>query len=314
VKDGNKVVWSFHGHDDLGNATANAMAAILGGAGQIECTVNGVGERAGNTALEEVAANLKVRGSYYDASCRVETAHIGNISRHVSRLLDMPVQPNKAVVGANAFLHSSGIHQDGVSKEKSTYELMRPEEWGWDGNESFVITARSGSKGIRKALEGMGYKVTQEEAERVCALVKHIADSKGRLTDLDLATILEDEVRKHPEVVALRSSYATGGSEMRIGYVELVKDGIAVKKTATGNGPIDALYNAINGALGIETQLLAFNIAAIGSGKDAMGEVTVAVSDNGRRYAGRGVSTDIIEASAKAYVSAINKMLYARAK
>ncbi|MEM7813707.1 MAG: 2-isopropylmalate synthase [Candidatus Aenigmatarchaeota archaeon] len=314
VKGGDRVMWSFHGHNDLGNATANAMAAITGGARQIECTINGVGERAGNTAMEEVLANLRTRKAYYSAESGVDTTQIGRISRHVSRLLGMPVQPNKAVVGANAFAHSSGIHQDGVCKERLTYELMKPEEWGWDSKGVFVITARSGGKGIKKALEDMGYRVTEEEARHMQKIVKPLADSKGKLSDIDLAAILEDEVRKPPEVVALKSAYAAGGSSTRIGYVELVKEGAIVTKTATGNGPIDALYNAINGALGIETQLLAFNIAAIGRGKEALGEVTVAIADDGNRYVGRGVSTDIIDASAKAYMHAINKMLYGRLK
>lgn len=310
-----RAEWSFHGHNDLGNAVANSMAAIRAGTHQIEGTINGVGERAGNTALEEVIANLRTRRDYYGGiQDTIDTRRIGYISNQVSRLLEMTVQPNKAVVGANAFAHSSGIHQDGVIKHRVTYEIMKPEDWGWDyQGTQMTITPRSGKKAIGKALENMGYRVSDDELTATYGLAMKLADAKKKLSAEDLAVILEDEVRKTPEVVRLVYANAMGGTmPKRTATVQIMKDGIIIPKEALGNGPIDALYNAINHAVDVAVELSAFEIRAVGQGKDVLGEVTAIIRDNGHRYIGRGVSTDIIEASAKAYMNALNKMLYQR--
>lgn len=310
-----RAEWSFHGHDDLGNAVANSMAAIRAGTHQIEGTINGVGERAGNTALEEVIANLRTRRDCYgDIQDTIDTRRIGYISNQISRLLDMHVQPNKAVVGANAFAHSSGIHQDGVIKSRRTYEIMKPEDWGWDYHGTqMTITPRSGKKAIGKVLENMGYRMSDEELTLTYTLAMKLADVKKKLSAEDLAVILDDEVRKTPEVVKLVYANAMGGTmPERTATVQIMKDGVVIPKVALGNGPIDALYNAINNAVDVEVELAAFELRAVGQGKDVLGEVTTIIRDNGHRYIGRGVSTDIIEASAKAYMNALNKMLYQR--
>lgn len=314
TKGAERVKWSFHGHNDLGNATANSLAAIRAGAHQIEGCINGIGERAGNTALEEIIANMKTRPDYYDEYTQINTRKIGYISRQVSRLTGMVVQPNKAVVGGNAFAHSAGIHQDGVIKHKATYEIMKPEDWGWTG-ESMQITKHSGRKAYRKILEDMGYKVSDEEVNAVYAVGNPLADKVKKLTPLDLAVILEDEVRKVPEIIRLSYARATGGTiPRRTASVKIVKNGLSIRKVASGDGPIDALYNAINSALGIEVELGTYRIRTIGEGKEVQGEITTTIRDNGNRFGGRGVSTDIIEASAKAYIRAVNKMLYQREK
>lgn len=311
VEGGSKIKWSFHGHDDLGNATSNSMAAIKAGIHQIEGTINGVGERAGTSALEEIVANLKTRKDFFNAYATIDTTKIGYISQQVSRLLDMPVQPNKAIVGSNAFLHSSGIHQDGVIKHKQTYEIMNPKDWGWVG-ESIQITARSGKSGIRKVLEEMGYKVTNEEIDGVYTKVKALSDVT-KITHLDLALILEDEVRKTPEIVTLLYAIATGGTNKeKTASIQIMRNGSLLSRNDVGNGPIDAMYNAINSALDLEVTLNDFNIRSIGKGKNVQGEVTVAIKGNGHLFVGRSVSTDILEASAYAYVRALNRMLYNR--
>src|SRR3989338_1560906 len=197
TKGSERVKWSFHGHNDLGNATANSLAALKAGTHQIEGCINGIGERAGNTALEEIIANLKTRPDYYNEHSNIDTSKIGYLSRQVSRLMGMPVQPNKAVVGENAFAHSSGIHQDGMIKHKATYEIIKPEDWGWTG-ESMQITPRSGRKAYRKTLEDMGYKVSDSEVNEVYTIGNNLADKVKKITPLDLAVILEDEVRKTP--------------------------------------------------------------------------------------------------------------------
>ncbi len=312
VEGGSKIKWSFHGHDDLGNATSNSMAAIKAGVHQIEGTINGVGERAGTSALEEIVANLKTRKDFFKAYADVDTTKIGYISEQVSRLLDIPVQPNKAIVGANAFAHSSGIHQDGMIKDTHTYEIMNPSEWGWVG-ENRLLTERSGRNAIRKTLEEAGYTITAKELEAVYSAFKALAHQVKKVTSSDLVVILEDEIRKTPEVIKLVYASATGGTiPIKNASIQVMKDGTLISKVAMGTGTINALYNAVDSALDLEIELVKYEIRAIGSGKDVQGEITTIIRDDGKRFIGRGVSTDILEASVKAYINAINKMLYNR--
>ncbi len=309
-----RVQWSIHCHEDLGNATSNSNAAIRAGINQVEGTINGVGERAGNVALEEVLGNIKTRPDFFDVYTGIDTTKIWYISQQVSRILGMPVQPNKAIVGENAFAHGAGIHQDGVLKDKRTYEILKPEDWGWRG-ENILITPRSGRRGINKILEDLGYRVTPEELNGVYEKAMPLLDKLKKLSPSDLAVILEDEVRRTPEIVRLEYMSVTAGTNpVKSAVVQVRRNGVVIPSVSIGDGPIDALYKAINNALGIEVELPGYGIKTIGEGMAAQGEVTATIKDNSHRFIGRGVSTDIIEASGKAYISAVNKMLYQREK
>lgn len=305
-----KAKFSVHCHDDLGLAVANSMIGISAGAGQVEVAVNGIGERGGNAALEEVVAGLKTRPDYYDAYTNVNTEFLNYISKQVSRLTGMLVQPNKAIVGANAFAHRAGIHQDGALKDRRTYEIMKPGEYGW-AEESIIITNKSGKSGIRKVLKEVGYNLSDDELKQTYKIAMDIADKKRTLSSEDLMVIVDEEVRKAPEIIRLIDFHVTTGMNITpSGMVRLSYNGREKSKSAIGDGPIDAVYLAINSALGIETDITRFNIHAITGGKDALGEVRLFLKYNGTQVMGRGISTDIIEASAKAYVSAVNKMMY----
>jgi len=307
-----KVRLSVHCHDDLGMATSNSLAAVKAGATQIECAVNGMGERAGNTALEEVVMGIRTRGDYLDAHTDIKTQEMINTSRLVSRLMGFPVPPNKAIVGANAFAHSSGVHQDGVLKERTTYEIMNPQDVGLHESE-IILTARSGRHALRHHLSEMGYELSDDQLNRAYERFLKVADKKKQIFDEDLAAIVEDELPNIPQAYSLDYIQVSSGTRFVPTATIGLKKGEEIEQAAAyGDGPVDAAYKAIDRITGVKVELSDYTLNAATKGKDAMGEVLVRIKDDDRVIIGRGASTDIIEASAKAYVNAINKMLHGR--
>lgn len=307
-----KAIISVHCHDDLGLAVANSLAAVTAGATQVECTINGLGERAGNAALEEIVMTLKTRQDHFGVSLDVDTKNIYRTSRLVSTLTGIPVQPNKAVVGDNAFAHESGIHQDGVLKERTTYEIMSPESIGL-AQSRLVLGKHSGRHAFREKLEALGYSLNQEEVEKAFARFIELADKKKQVSDRDIEAIIEDELVAVPALFVLDYVHiASGNTTVPTATVRVKSGDSVVEEAACGDGPVDAVYKAIDGATRIRTQLVSYSLHAVTGGKDALGEATVRVKDNGNMYVGRGTSTDVIEASAKAYLQAINKLVYNR--
>jgi len=306
-----EAVLSVHCHNDLGMATANALAGVRNGAGQVECTINGIGERAGNTSLEEVVMALATRRDFFGVTTRIKTTEIYKTSRLVSDLTGMPVSPNKAIVGANAFAHSSGIHQDGVLKERTTYEIIDPRSVGVPES-SIVLTARSGRHGLRHRLSQLGYRVSADQFEQVYARFLELADKKKEVYDEDLESIVADELHKVPEVYHLDYLHVVGGSgTVPSSTVRLVREGEELTAAALGVGPVDAVYKAIDSLVQERHRLVDFSVKSVTGGTDAMGEVYVLLADeHDRVFSGRGASTDIIDASAKAYVQAINRLAY----
>ncbi|MDI6893489.1 MAG: 2-isopropylmalate synthase [Bacillota bacterium] len=303
------VVISVHCHDDLGLAVANSLAAVEAGAGQVECAVNGIGERAGNASLEEVVMALKVRQDALGASPAIATEQIYRTSRLVATLTGMPVPPNKAVVGANAFAHESGIHQDGVLKERTTYEIIRPEDVGVPAGR-LVLGKHSGRHAFRERLLALGYQLREEDVEKAFARFKEMADRKKDISDRDLEALVENEVLKEPEVWSLDCfQVSTGNRSLPTATVSLVKNGQVVQEAACGDGPVDALLRAVERAVGADFHLLEFSLKAVTGGKDALGEAAVRVERDGAVYSGRGVSTDVLEASVRAYLQAVNRWL-----
>ncbi len=306
----NNVILSVHCHNDLGLAVANSLAAVENGANQVECTINGLGERAGNAALEEIVMILDTRYRSLGKKTNIKTEQISRTSRLVSTLTGYQVQFNKAIVGANAFAHSSGIHTDGVLKERITYEIIDPKKIGL--TESKIILGKtSGRHALKQHLEDMGYVLDDEEFEKVFVRFKELADKKAEITDDDLGAIMADEVRAiTSEVYGFESLRVTSGTdEVPNATVKLTKNGAVIKKTAEGDGPVDAACNAIGKATGVSAKLLFYNVSSITGGLDAQGDVTIQLDIGGKKVLGRGVSTDIIEASARAYLNAINKSL-----
>jgi len=305
-----KARLSVHCHDDLGMATSNSLNAVKAGATQIECAMNGMGERAGNTALEEVVMAIRIRGDYLDAHTDVKTQEIMNTSRLVSRLMGFPVPPNKAIVGRNAFAHSSGVHQDGILKKRSTYEIMNPEDVGLHKSE-IVLTSRSGRHALRHRLSELGYDLDDEQINRAYERFLKVADKKKQIFDEDLAAIVDDEIPGIPQTYRLEYiQIRTGTGDVPTATIGLRKGDEIIEEKANGDGPVDAAYKAIDKLTGVKTELTDYSLNAATKGKDAMGEVLVRIKHNDRLIIGHGASTDIIEASAKAYVNAINKMLY----
>jgi 2-isopropylmalate synthase len=303
-----QAVLSVHCHDDLGMAVSNTLAALRNGARQAECTVNGLGERAGNASLEEVVMAVATRRDYFGLRTDIATREIVPASRLVSRLMGVAVPPNKAIVGANAFAHSSGIHQDGVLKERSTFEIMSPQDVGWDASQ-IVLTARSGRHALRHRLEELGYHLVKEDVERAYERFLAVADKKKEVYDEDLIAIVGDEIRGAPEKYHLEYLHTVSGTgTVPSATVRLGIDGEKVQESAWGDGPVDAAYRAIDKASGTSAKVEQYAIRAVTAGSQAMGEVTVRVSDKGVNTSGRGVSTDVIEASAKAYVDALNRL------
>ena len=304
------VTVSVHCHNDLGMATANALAGVKNGATQIECTVNGIGERAGNTSMEEVVMALRQRCSYFGADTKINTKEIIRTSRLVSSITGIVVQPNKAIVGANAFAHSSGIHQDGVLKERSTYEIIDPADVGAGGS-SIVLTARSGRHALRHRIGELGNELPDEEFEKVYAAFLNLADKKKVVYDEDIEALISDKVKHITEVYVLKNLRAESGTGITpSATVEMAVDGKIVKQTGRGDGPVDAVYRTIAAITGTKSKLEAYLVKGITGGTDAQGEVTVKVEEGGKKVAGHGADTDIIIASAKAYVNALNKLEY----
>ncbi|OAT82368.1 2-isopropylmalate synthase [Desulfotomaculum copahuensis] len=306
-----KVVLSVHCHDDLGLAVANSLAAVAAGAGQVEGAINGIGERAGNVSLEEVVMALYTRRDQFDCTTGVHTEEIYRTSRLVSNLTGMPVQPNKAVVGKNAFAHEAGIHQDGVLKERTTYEIMNPKMVGISQS-SLVLGKHSGRHAFRDRLAELGYDLSGDELNKAFGRFKNLADKKKDITDADLEAIVEDELRPVPVTYGLDYLHISSGTTVvPTATVGLKKGDELLEEAACGNGPVDAICRAVDKVTGVPCTLVSWGINAVTAGKDAIGEVTLKITENGGKpYIGRGISTDILEASAKAYVNAVNKLLW----
>ena len=304
-----RAVISVHCHNDLGLAVPNSLAAITHGAGQVECTVNGIGERAGNASLEEIVMSLKVRPEYYRATTGVDTTQIIKASRLVSTLTGIVVQPNKAIVGDNAFRHESGIHQDGVLKHRLTYEIMRPQDIGL-GESKLVLGKLSGRHAFAKRLSSLGLRLSGDALDRAFNRFKALADKKKHVFDEDLVAIVEDELPAEQEVYKLVYVHTASGSDtVPTATIRLSKEGKELQDAACGDGPVDACYKTIDRLTGVTAELVDYNLHAVTKGKDALGEVTLRLRSKGFEVSGRGASTDIIEASAKAYLNAINKLV-----
>jgi 2-isopropylmalate synthase len=315
VKGIENVTISVHCHNDLGMATSNALAGVKAGARQVECTVNGIGERAGNTSMEEVVMAIRQRGDLLGVHTDIATKEIIRTSRLVSSITGILVQPNKAIVGANAFAHSSGIHQDGVLKERSTYEIIDPKDVGAGGSE-IVLTARSGRHALKHRLEELGYALPDDEFERVHTAFLELADKKKEVFDEDLEALVGESERTMHEVYHLEQIHFTSGEPgIPTATVELIdRDGQHFIDSSHGTGPVDAVYKAINRIVDVPNELTEFAVQAVTRGIDALGEVTIRVtSEDGRVFTGRGAHSDIIVASAKAYTNALNRLLNASA-
>jgi 2-isopropylmalate synthase len=310
VPDLRKVVLSVHCHDDLGLAVANSLAGITAGARQVECAVNGIGERAGNASLEEIVMLLHTRNANLGLTTGINTREIARTSRLVSRLTGYVVQPNKAIVGRNAFAHEAGIHQDGVLKERLTYEIMDATTIGLETN-SIVLGKHSGRHALRKALEELGYKVEGAALNTAFKRFKDVADKKKKVTALDLEALVSDEMRQVPESYAMEW-WSVEASNARTPLAEVavrLPGGALAEGSFTGDGPVDAFFNAINAAVGHDGRLKEYHVSAVTGGPDALGEVTVLLELGGVTASGQGVSTDILEASGRAYLRALANAL-----
>ena len=312
VRNIDKAVLSVHCHNDLGLATANSIAAVETGARQVEGCVNGLGERAGNASIEEVIMGLETRSDVLGVSTNIDTRQIYPTSRLVSEITGFPVQPNKAIVGNNAFRHASGIHQDAVLKERTTFEIMEAQSVGWPSN-SIVLGKLSGRSGLRSRLEEMGYALSQDELNEVFTDFKNLADRKREVTDADLDALMSTRRRMEyePSIYRLeRVQVSCGNHEVPTATVSLQgPDGSVTTDAATGTGPVDSVYKAINRIVGVPNKLTEFTVNAVTEGIDALGRVTIRIEKNGIIYVGRGSDVDIIVASAKAYMSALNRLL-----
>ncbi len=305
-----KAVVSVHCHNDLGLAVANSLEAVRRGARQIECTINGIGERAGNASLEEIVMAIKTRQDFFGLSTNIRTEHLYPTSRLVSDLTGMIVQPNKAIVGANAFRHHSGIHQDGILKMRETYEIMDPKSVGIAAS-TLVLGKLSGSHAFKDRLEEMGYTLSNEELNKAFRRFKELADKKKEITDRDIESLVADELRTISEIYHLEQvQVSCGDHSIPTATVSLTgPDGSLLQDAALGTGPVDAVYQAINRIVGVPNTLTEFSVKAITEGIDAIGDVTIRIEADGRTYTGRGAATDIIVASAKAYMNALNRLL-----
>jgi 2-isopropylmalate synthase len=315
-----KVILSIHCHDDLGLAVSNSLAAVMAGAQQIEGAINGIGERAGNAAIEEIVMALRTRRDVFQGETNVRTEEIYRTSRLVANLTGMNVQHNKAIVGKNAFAHESGIHQDGVIKEPTTYEIMRPEMVGVSHSD-LVLGKHSGRHAFRLRLSELGYTLSSEELNTAFERFKNLADRKKGITDRDLEAIIEEELRLIPAKYNLAYLHISSGTtiiptatiglkieeEAHVGQASSL-----LEEAACGNGPVDAICKAIDKITGYSCTLLTWGINAVTEGKDAIGEVTLMITSehNKKTYIGRGISTDVLEASARAYVNAVNKLIW----
>jgi 2-isopropylmalate synthase len=312
-----KCIISTHCHNDLGMAVANSLAGVRNGARQVECTINGLGERAGNAALEEIVMAIHTRADFFAVddnhlTTNINTKEIFRTSQLVSQLTGFVIQPNKAIVGANAFAHEAGIHIDGILKERSTYEIMTPETIGLGGSR-MVLGRHTGRHGFSDRCKQLGYKLTKDEIDHAYQRFLEIADKKKEVFDEDVAVIINDEIRVVEHVYDLKYLHVTSGTgTLPTASVRIVAADKETQAVAIGDGPVDAAYEAIREATGLSPKLENYSIRAVTGGKEALGEATVRIVDNGRTFIGRGISTDIIEASAKAYVDAINRMVAAK--
>ncbi len=305
-----QAVLSVHCHNDLGLATANTLAAIRAGARQAEVTVNGIGERAGNTSLEEVVMALHTRRNHLPLDCAIRTEEIHPTSRLVSMITGIVVQPNKAIVGANAFAHEAGIHQDGVLKNPMTYEIMRPETIGLNRS-ALVLGKHSGRHALRERLRQLGYELSDEEINLVFVKFKELADKKKHVVDEDLEVIVTEGILRTSEIFELEYLHVTAGTTvMPMASVRLRINDRERRGAAYGNGPIDAAYNCIAQLTETDSELLRFTVSALTGGTDAQGEVTVRLRENGLVALGKGADPDIITASAKAYINGLNRLEY----
>ena len=308
VKNINRAVISVHCHNDLGLAASNSLAAVLNGAGQIECTINGIGERAGNCSMEEVVMAMRTRHDIFNADTNINTEEIMRSSRLVTKITGMSVQPNKAIVGANAFAHESGIHQDGLLKEKSTYEIIRPETIGLHKTK-FVLGKHSGRHAFRTRLTELGYSLNDEEINSAFERFKKLADQKKEIYDEDLEALVSEEITTVPEIYRLVDMHISSGmNENPTAVLKIQVNGDVIEKTEHGDGPVDAIFKAITAITGTKSKLLKYEVKAITGGTDALGEVVCSLEEGDRSVSGHGADTDIIMASAKAYINAINKL------
>jgi 2-isopropylmalate synthase len=309
---GSGIIWSVHCHNDLGMATANTLAGVEAGARQVEVTINGIGERAGNTSLEEVVMALHTRAPYYGLTTNIKTREIMKTSRLVSNYTGMPIQPNKAIVGANAFAHEAGIHQDGMLKDASTFEIMTPESVGLTQSR-LVLGKHSGRHALKVRLEELGYKVEGDALNQVFARFKDLADAKKTVTDADLEALIADEFHKPEEIYSLVDIQVTCGTMgMPTATIKMRNstDKLYIH-AAVGTGPVDAAYRSIDAIVQAPNTLVEYSVHSVTEGIDALGEVTVRISprDDGRTFGGYGADSDIVVASVKAYIAALNRML-----
>ncbi|WP_373976443.1 2-isopropylmalate synthase [Chitinibacter sp. SCUT-21] len=307
---GDKVIWSAHCHNDLGMAVANSLAAVLGGARQVECTINGLGERAGNAAMEEIVMATRTRRDIFGVECNVDATQIVPTSKLVSTITGYPVQPNKAIVGANAFAHESGIHQDGILKHRETYEIMSAESVGWSTNR-LTLGKLSGRNAFKTKLLELGIEIGSEEGLNAAfARFKELADKKREIFDEDLHALVSDELisieQEHYKLVSLKVVSETG--ETPQAELVITEAGVERRATANGDGTVDATFKAIESLFNSGAELQLYSVNAITAGTDSQGEVTVRLAKAGRIVNGQGADTDIIVASAKAYISALNKI------
>jgi len=308
-----EVVVSVHCHNDLGLAVANSLEAIRKGARQAECTINGIGERAGNASLEEIVMAIKTRNDFYHLTTNIDTTQIYKTSRLVSELTGFPVQPNKAIIGANAFRHQSGIHQDGIIKKAITYEIMDPRSVGIPSS-SLVLGKLSGRHAFKERLAELGYILDEESFKHAFQAFKELADKKREITDLDIESVIAEELRTASEIYHLdHVEVSCGNNNIPTATVRLIgPDGRAVADADLGTGPVDAIYKAINRIVKVPNKLTEFTVKSVTEGIDAIGEVLIRVESDGVGYTGRGADTDIIVASAKAYMNALNRLLVAK--
>ena len=303
---------SVHCHNDLGQAVGNSLAAITVGVRQVEGCMNGLGERAGNAALEEIIMAIETRKDLYGVNTKVDTQQIYRTSRLVSDITGFPIQPNKAIVGANAFRHASGIHQDGVLKERSTFEIMDPKSIGWPSN-TLVLGKLSGRAGLRSRLSDLGYTLEQDELNETFESFKNLADRKREVTDADLVALMSNHRRTSeiPTIFSLEQvQVSCGDHQIPTATVTLTdKDNNKHTDAATGTGPVDAVYMAINRIIKVPNKLTEFRVDAVTEGIDALGDVTIRIEKDGKVYVRRGSDTDIIVASAKAYMNALNRLI-----
>ncbi|MEE9211167.1 MAG: 2-isopropylmalate synthase [Phycisphaeraceae bacterium] len=304
------IILSSHCHNDLGLAVANSLAAIQNGCRQVECTINGIGERAGNASLEEIVMSLRTRKDYYDKyATNINTKKIFPTSRMVSTLTGLHVQRNKAIVGDNAFAHEAGIHQDGMLKERSTYEIMDPRDIGIPASK-LVLGKHSGRHAFRERVRYLGFSIDDDALEKAFEKFKALSDKKKEVYDEDIEAILDEQLQSERQLWALVRFQVTSGTGVIATGTIVLRDSAGVERmdAATGDGPIDALYSAMQKITGVSVQLESFHTRAVTRGKDAQGEVLVECTHHGRLVRGRGLSTDVVEAAAKAYLAAINRI------